>query len=226
MKQTTFQLLFGFIAGLAIGYFFFHNCNKSKPCPEVKVEQTTKTDTSKTAAPNDSSEWHAPVMSKLRRRGDFKSQYTPITEIPPTPAGDYLNFNDDVSDVVTDYYTERHYSDTNHLKEADVIVQNTVSENKLQQQRVLLQNLKQTVITNTVTKVVTEAPKRKARLYWDLTTITDRDVNINAAGGGLMLQFRDTRALQVNYLYQFNKSYPWQNRNQFQLTLVNPFSKY
>lgn len=236
MKQTTFQLLFGFVAGLAIGYFFFHNCNKSKPCPEVQVQQTKTSDTVKQDLPDDSSGWHQPTMASefvpgsniarsLRTDSDFKSQFDQ-TRVPTIKADDYFNFSGDVADIVSDHFVERTYSDTNHLKEGDVIVQNTISENKLRKQRVLLQNFKQTVITNTITNTVTEKEKRKARLYWNLTAIGDEYVNVNAAGGGLTLQFKDTRQLQVNYLYQFRKLFPAQSNNQFQLTLINPFSKH
>lgn len=154
---------------------------------------------------------------------DLKSQPKKEDSVAPSASSGYLNFQDDVSSIITDYNKERYYSDTNHLKEADVIVQSKVNENKLQIQRVLLQNLKQTVITNTETMAV---PERKFRLYWNLTAIGDDKVNINAAGGGLTAQFKDTRALQVNYLHQFRQLYPGQSPHQFQLTLINPFSKH
>lgn len=223
IKLLTNQLFIGLLAGLALGYFFFHNCNQPKPCPEIKIEQTTTSQ----ILPKDSNDWHAPlpVVRKIFiPKSDFKSHIeNKKPDTVPSSASDYLNFSDDVSSIVADYAEERNYSDTNHFKEGDVIVQNTVTENKLQKQRVFLQNFRQTIITNVVTK--TETPPKKVRLFWNVTAVADPNATINAAGGGLTFQFKDTRQLQVNYLYQFKKLYPGQNSNQIQITLLNPFSK-
>src|SRR6266498_3519660 len=73
MKQTTFQLLFGLIAGLAIGYFLFHNCNQPKPCPDIIVKTDTAHVTSK-----DSTDWYKPEISFLEGvRVPFTGFYKP-----------------------------------------------------------------------------------------------------------------------------------------------------
>lgn len=229
MKPSTFPLLFGLIAGLALGYFFFHNCNpKPKPCPDPVV----KTDTNHVKA-IDSTGWYQPQITVFNG-GKIPSATTgfykpaPVKKDSSIFSGDFdftrpSDYFDESDSDLQSQTTFNFYKDRVKTKYGFITIEDTLRNNQISARRVST-DFEIPVVTTTNT--VTLREKRKARLFWDVTAIGDQDVNINAGGGGLMLQFRDTRAVQTHYLYQFKKLYPGQSRHQFQITLVNPFSKH
>lgn len=231
MKQTTFQLLFGLIAGLALGYFLFHNCNKPKPCPDIIIKTDTVLVSSK-----DSTGWYKPEISFLEGgRIPFAGFYKPKPAIAKKDntgfSGDFdfthvdttkpLDYFDDGDSAQQSQTTFNFYKDRVNTKYGAITIEDTLRNNQIAARRVTT-DFNIPVVTNTVT--VTE--KRKAHLFWDVTAIGDQKANINAAGGGFTFQFKDTRAVQVHALYQFKKLYPGQSNTQFQFTLINPFSKH
>lgn len=227
MKLLTNQLFIGLIAGLALGYFFFHNCNKPKPCPEVVV----KTDTVHVKDTN-STGWYIPEISFIESGKipiGTTGFYKPKPAVVNIDTVAKTGFSSDFDFTKVDTSNERDlkalstfnfYKDNVKTKYGTITIEDTLRENKIAARRVST-DFDIPVVTNTQT--VTE---RKAHLFWNITAISDTKANINAGGGGLTFQFKDTRAMQVNYLYQFKKLYPGENNQQIQITLINPFSKH
>jgi hypothetical protein len=229
MKQTTFQLLVGFIAGFAIAWFFFHNCNKAKPCPDIPIV-SVRTDTGHIKDVQ-STDWYRPDITFIDggKIPSFSTDFYKPVAFKPSKKDSAafstdFDFTKDAS--VSDdsdlqaQTTFNFYRDHVKTKYGTITIEDTLRNNQISARRVST-DFDIPIVTKTV--VVNAKPKPK--VYWAMTAIGDQDSYVTAAGGGLILQFRNKRAIEANAIYQFKNLFPGQRPLQYQLTLINPFSK-
>lgn len=234
MKLLTNQLFIGLIAGLALGYFFFHNCNHPSPCPDVVT--SIKSDTGHVHS-TDQTDWYKPDTEfSFAEGGKIPSDVFGTTEFyKPKPSvkkdtsaktGFTSDFDFTKTDADSDTQSQTTQLPTNFYKDrvktqyGYITIEDTLRNNEIAARRVTT-DFTIPVVTNKI--ILNEKPKPK--LYWAVTAIGDQNNYLTAAGGGLMFQFKNKKAISVNALYQFKKLFPGQSNTQYQLTLSTPFSR-
>lgn len=171
----------------AVLVLWFRGC-KDAPCSgtDGKVISTTvKSDSATKILPADTSAWHKPKpttdsfdtidslqsleggdIGKAIKTGQYRDQPKSLVHTKPTPA--QLSDTPQVQDIpgiVDDYLEPFDYAEDYHFNNGDVHVETHISANKIDSQRVILSNVKEKIITNTVT-VTKEVQAAKHNEVW------------------------------------------------------------
>lgn len=126
--------------------------------------------------------------------GTEKVIYKPLLIRDTTFQYDVLIEPADTAAILSDYYATRYYSDTQHLKRGRVIIQDSVTQN-----RIASRKLEVTGVDTTITKTVTLKPPKKLVGYFTLSAAGNRHEPLGSAGAGFMLKMPDETMVGVQY---------------------------
>lgn len=224
----TLRTLFIFLAGIIVGCLLMYNCNKTDvQCPPVEVIGTT-TDTTHSKIPDVASGTTAPKPVSSYSKSDLKSQQPkPPKETAPSSQTGNEYFYDEIVDtatVVKAFFESHNYDTTYRFPQGDVQVKNTVTENNLQSQQILLSNFKATNITNTVTKEVKVPEEKRVKGYLTFSLQGSKQSLLQAVGIGGMLQFKNDNQLGVSVLVNREVPIPNWPTTPFQLMYAHKIS--
>jgi hypothetical protein len=196
-------------AALIIVLLVLINCNRCNPpegFPARKDTISTKTDSTITYKPIDSSGWHEPTYNVTLLQGgripdetkpEVFIQYEPLpfdTNILVRPYIDQYNtLLESYLKLWDDYNKVRKYSDTSRLPNGKVIVDGVVKNNRLSLINTFLDSVKQITYTNTIT--LREPPRMKGFLTGGFGF---NQLGFRSAEGGLMLQFKNGNGVELS----------------------------
>lgn len=189
MKNERYFWL-GAIAVLIV-IIFIQRCSK-KPCPDVVG---VKTDTTRLMI-KDTTAWHKPVpINKISSKvqpvqrsssNGTKEDYTIIAET-------------DTAAILNDYNAIYVYSDTNAVRYGDIIINDTISQNKIKNRQVITN-----LFIPEVTKTVTLSQPKKAQLYAGINFGATMKDPFGIAGAGLLFKTKNDQLYGASASYTFN----------------------
>lgn len=113
--------------------------------------------------------------------------------------------------ILKDYFSQYIYSDTQNIKYGNIVINDTVSQNKIQKRRLIVnQNIPQTE------KIVTLTQPKKTILYFSLLGQIQQPDGSLGIGGGLMLKSKNDNAIELDYLINSH------NQTSYQLSYKLP----
>lgn len=182
--ERIYQFL---IVGLVLLVLWKWNCAKQN-CPPIK--ETVRIDTVwKDRA--DSSPWTKPLPVAVKP-GKVPTVKPQIIYRPGTNTFDTLWMPVDTAAILSDYYAVRDYDTAYQFAEAEIRIQNYVSENALQGQRVL-----PTFHTAEITKTITQAVKQRGQVYLGIEAFGGKEFPLYGAGGNIMYKTKKDRVYEV-----------------------------
>lgn len=162
---------------------FIRQCTGSKPC--APCEQTvssieTKTDT-------------LYLLDTL-----YVPSYVPelVTVTDPIINNAAAYTEVDTSAIISDYEKQRMYRDSQAVKNGYVLIYDTIAQNQIKG-RSFTANIKETIVTNTITNTVIQQQKQRNQLYLGIGAYGNKEVPINAAGASLMLKTKRDRIYEA-----------------------------
>jgi hypothetical protein len=184
-KQRIFYgicIILGFVLGSHFG------CGNTK-CPEVKVEPTIiKVKDSGNTKPS-------PVKIEVIEPGRIPEMAAskPIVIYKNTHSWDTLWMETlvDTTAILQDYFAKYMYADTFRTKYGNVVVLDTVTRNKIEGRKYLVDFTIPSEI-----KYVTQEAKQKNQIYFSMGGLYN--MNALSVGGGLLLKTKRDRMFGVN----------------------------
>jgi hypothetical protein len=183
MKPNERQFYFGIIAVLTIIILFLQMCKGKKDCPEITtvIKSDTvyihKTDTTTIYKPK-------PVLI-VRNDTIFKEDTLYWVEVEHA----------DTAAILRDYFATRFYSDSQAVQYGNVIINDSVSRNRITSRKVIT-DFNFPVVTNTVT-----VEKKHSQLYLGFSFTGNKVHPIYGFGGDLMLKTKRDRIYEIGALY-------------------------
>lgn len=161
------------------------NCGGT--CPAIT--ETVKTDTVwKTRV--DSSSWSKPEPVAIKP-GKTPAPRIQIVEVPGQAIPDTIWIPVDTAAILSEYFAVVDYDTTYHFLEGDISVQNTVTENRINRQRVL-----PTFNIPEITTTITQALKKKRQFYFGVDGYGGKEIPLFGAGASIMYKDRKDRVYE------------------------------
>lgn len=109
----------------------------------------------------------------------------------------YVYEREAVDSLLSSYYATNYYSDTQSTKYGNVVIQDSVTENKIKRRR-LITDFTIPIASTSETKLITEPKKVKG--FFTLSVQGSRLTLLQAVGVGGMLQFKNDNVLGVSLM--------------------------
>jgi hypothetical protein len=180
-------------AGLILLIAVVATCNKCWVPPDPV---TVKTDTVYVHV-KDSTPWYQPQISVLEpgRIPDAHSYQPPVVRVDSFIRFEVVNVKVDTAAILRNYFAKAYYSDTTKTKYGTVVIQDTVTQNRIAARRVLTD-----FQIPEVTKTVTVTKQRRV-LYVGVNVMANPVDFINRAGLSLMYKAKNEFAIEAGAMY-------------------------
>lgn len=116
-------------------------------------------------------------------------------------------------ELLTDYNTENQYVDTALFKNGIAIISNTVKQNKLHDQKTILDSIREDIVTRTIFK-----PVRKPVLYLGIDAYGNPKEPLSGAGFALEYQSPRSANFEVGSYFTSQQSFNFRASVKFPLT--------
>lgn len=219
--KSLLPYIFCIILGAVLVLWFRGCSDKACPCDGKVISTKVKSDSVTKTLPADTSSWHhlKPTDSieglqggdigKAIRTGQYRDEPKSLvhTKLTPAELSDTAQ-GDEVAGIYSDYLSDYHYNEDYHFSNADVHVETHISANKIDSQRVILSNIKEKIITNTITK---EIPLVKHNeIYLGVSAMGNMVNPFYAFGPSLSFKTKSDRVLEAGVLYTRDNSIMYQ----------------
>lgn len=196
MKKERFFWI-GAIAVLLV-IIFIQKCSK-KPCPEVvKI----KIDTAWRPA-KDTSAWHKPVPHSLTIKGG-KLKFTNSDDVIIPMNGTKEDFTiiaeTDTAAQIDDYNSIYYYSDTNKVKYGQVVINDTITRNRIKNRQVIAD-----LSIPEIIKTITLSQPSKAQFYIGIDAVGSRQYPVTMAGASILFKTKKDALYRVGAMYGMNQ---------------------
>lgn len=162
-------------------------CNGNTKGDEIPKIETVRVDTFWNGYKVDT--FYTPAVGKISKPKTITLHDT--LEMP----GEYLPV--DTAAILQDYYSTAHYSDTQHIPQGTIVINDAVTKNRIAS-RNLIADLQIPTITKTVT--ITEQYPRRVVLYAGGGLFGNQTTPIWGIEGNLGIQFKNLKMYSVGYM--------------------------